>query len=83
LTAENSNPNGTMASPGQTIQIAHAAKRSDEDTKSAAKCGQIYGDPFCELRPLRDVPGDRITDWHQTTFFGGIITRDGIRSCGP
>jgi hypothetical protein len=34
-----------MASPGQTIQIANAANRSNERTKSAAKCGQIYGDP--------------------------------------
>jgi hypothetical protein len=34
-----------MASPGQIIQIANAANRSDEKTKSAAKCGQIYGGP--------------------------------------
>jgi hypothetical protein len=30
----------------QTIQTANAANRSDERTKSAAKCGQIYGGPM-------------------------------------
>jgi hypothetical protein len=39
-----------MASPGQTIQIANAADRCDERTKSAAKCGQICGGPEVELR---------------------------------
>jgi hypothetical protein len=34
-----------MASPGQAIQIANAANRSDQRTKSATKCGQIYGGP--------------------------------------
>jgi hypothetical protein len=35
-----------MARPGQIIQIANAANRSSERTKSAGKCGQIYGGPI-------------------------------------
>jgi len=32
-----------MTRPGQTIQIANAANRSNELPRSAGKCGQIYG----------------------------------------
>jgi len=35
------------------IQIANATNRGDEQTKSAGKCGQIYGGPPSEYRALR------------------------------
>jgi hypothetical protein len=34
-------------------QIASATNRGDEQTKSAGKCGQIYGAPPPEYRALR------------------------------
>jgi hypothetical protein len=43
LTAENSDPEQRMAWPGPTIRFANAADRSNERTRSAGKCGQIYG----------------------------------------
>ena len=36
-----------------TLQIANATNRGDEQTKSAGKCGQIYGDRPPEYRAPR------------------------------
>jgi len=57
-----------MASPGQTIQIAYAANRSDETTKSAAKCGQIYAGARLEWRAPAADPKASITNWYYTAF---------------
>jgi hypothetical protein len=52
-----------MASPGRTIQVANAVNRGDENNNSAAKCGQIYGDPRANCMPARAVLADRLTNW--------------------
>jgi hypothetical protein len=65
-----------MAFPGQTIQVANAVNRGGENTNSAAKCGQIYGDPLANCTPARAAPVDRITNWYQTAFFWRIFSRD-------
>jgi hypothetical protein len=42
VTAENIHPDSTGLN-GKMLQIANATNRGDEQTKSARKCGQIYG----------------------------------------
>jgi hypothetical protein len=44
-------PEECAARSGPTIQIANAANRSNELTKSAGKCGQIYGGPIANAGP--------------------------------
>jgi hypothetical protein len=48
--------------------LHNAANRSDETTKSAAKCGQIYGGPGLEWRAPAADPKANITNWYYTTF---------------
>jgi hypothetical protein len=54
-----------VASAGQTIQIAKAA---DWATRSAGKCGQIYGDHLPKLRPSDADFEEHVTDWRYTAF---------------
>jgi hypothetical protein len=45
-----------------SIQITDAANRSNERTKSAGKCGQIYGGPTFNFGPWEAISMAPITD---------------------
>jgi hypothetical protein len=61
---------------GQTIQIAKAPITA---SRSAGKCGQIYGDYLPKLRLSKADSEKRVNDWLHTVFLW-IKAQDGCRA---